>query len=327
MKNKVAFILPYFGKLPNYFNIWLYTASRNPEFDFLIYTDSSVTAEEISPNIHIYYVSFDFFKQKLQEVIDFPITLDESYKLCDYKPVYGAALQDDLIGYDFWGHCDSDLIFGNLSHFITDKILDNYDRVYNLGHMTLYRNSDYMNNLYKQIHLYKDCYSYKYVFSTNFVTAFDEIGTKYGYGMSVICARKGIKNYLSKDFADVLPDKYNFALANMSDIQVDYFYYHDGLIYGMKTDGKVIKEFSYVHLQKRDMLVEMQNINIDEFYISPSSFRTSLTDVFHDLSSDQKKREFKQKYFRRHIKAKIKKISQGAIMHYINRKIGRINVH
>lgn len=316
--------MPYFGKLPNYFDIWLYTAGKNPDFDFFIYTDSKDIPDTKFQNIFVKYMTFDDFKSKLQNVIDIPITLDKPYKLCDYRPVYGKALADDLKKYDFWGHCDLDLIFGNLSHFISDEILDQYDRIYNLGHLTIYRNCDEMNNLFMQRHPYKDCFSYKYAFSTDFATAFDEIGTKYGYGISTVCARKGIKNYISIDFADVLPDTYNFELAYTEHEKVDYFLYQNGSVYGMDANGKKIKEFLYVHLQKRNMAVDTKEK--DTFYISPSHLRSTLEETLQDLNSDDEKARYEKSCKARHMNSKINKLKQGAIIHFFNRLAGKINV-
>ena len=35
----IAFIVPYFGKLPSMFNYWLKSVEYNPSIDFLIFTD------------------------------------------------------------------------------------------------------------------------------------------------------------------------------------------------------------------------------------------------------------------------------------------------
>ena len=39
MNYKIVMILPYFGKLPNYFDLWLQSAEKNSTIDWLIYTD------------------------------------------------------------------------------------------------------------------------------------------------------------------------------------------------------------------------------------------------------------------------------------------------
>lgn len=323
MKNKVAIIVPYFGALPNYFSLWLQSAIYNKEFDFLIYTDSN---DEILfkpyQNIVVNKMKFLEFGNKFRKLFEFQISLESPYKLCDYKPAYGVALKEDLQGYSFWGYCDIDLIFGNLKDFISDDILDENDRIYNLGHLTLYRNVEKMNNLYRVVHGFRDCYSYKYSYRTAFPTAYDEIGTKYGYGLSTICKRIGVKNYLSLDFADVLPDKYRFELAYTNGRHIDYFVYDHGKLYGVCKKEK--KEYAYVHLQKRLMTSDQLDENI--YYISPTHFRTSMEAAIKDNSSLPDKKEFDEKVRARKIMSKIQKLKQGAPIHYINKCLGRINV-
>ena len=34
-----------------------------------------------------------------------------------------------MVGYDFWGHCDMDLIWGDIRNFITEDVLSKYDKI------------------------------------------------------------------------------------------------------------------------------------------------------------------------------------------------------
>lgn len=316
--------------MPSYFNLWLKSAEYNKEFTFLIYTDSyNEKWAENQSNIIIHRTTFDKFSSRIKKLFDFPITLDTPYKLCDYKPTYGAALAKDLREFDFWGYCDVDLIFGKLRNFITDEILNENDRIYNLGHFTLYRNVEEMNNLYKVNHDFKDCFSYKYSYRTSFVTGYDEIGTKYGYGLSEICRRIGIKNYISYDFADILPDKYELELActrdnrvGYSGKKVDYFVYDHGMLFGVC--GKEKKEYAYVHLQKRNMMQETIDDNL--YYISPNHFRNHCSEALKDSASTTGKETFYKKLKKTKVASKVKKLKQGAIIHLMNRLFQKINV-
>ncbi|MGM9777260.1 MAG: DUF6625 family protein [Prevotella sp.] len=40
--NKIALVIPYFGKFNNYFHLWMESAKRNETVDFHIYTDQQV---------------------------------------------------------------------------------------------------------------------------------------------------------------------------------------------------------------------------------------------------------------------------------------------
>ena len=43
--------------------------------------------------------------------------------------------------YDFWGYCDLDLIFGDIRKFVNEEVLNTYEKIYNRGHLTLFKNS------------------------------------------------------------------------------------------------------------------------------------------------------------------------------------------
>ncbi len=322
---KIVIILPYYGRLPSYFDLFLQSALNNDKFDFLIITDNLIKLDNTGSNIHILNRDISWFKRRLQAVIDIPIVLDTPYKLCDYKPAYGLALQDEIRNYEFWGYCDSDIILGNLAEFITQNILDVYDRVYYLGHLCLYRNVIEMNELFKIEHNFKDCFSYRYVYSTKFICAFDEVGTKYGFGLSEICRRMKVREYRSIDFADVMPHSYNFILDNISDNKYDIFEVENGRLYGYKNNGTQKTEFAYIHLQKRKMLL-INIIDKQHYYISPCAFRNTMEEANEDSMSLLNRINYGKQYKTRKIKTKIKKIMQGAIKHYYDKCYDNINV-
>lgn len=320
MKNRAVLILPYFGKLPSYFNLWINSAAHNRKFDYLIFTDQQIQSIN-TDNIQVVETTFENLRQLIQQHIDFPIKLNMPYKLCDYKPAYGEIFQQYIQGYEFWGHCDSDIIWGDLSKFIPDNIMDEFDKIYYLGHFTLYRNNTKMNTFYKEPFQYKDCISYKYAFTTNFAMAFDEVGTKYGHGISEVCKRKGVREYRSIDFADTMPDSYNFKLDNARDDKIEYFEYIDGKIIGYnKSKGR---EFDYLHLQKRIMHGHVKNC--EHYYISPYGFCDTLNEALAQSQSLILKSEFNKNYRRTKLRTKIKKICSGALIHLFDSKMGRIN--
>ena len=129
----IGIVVPYFGKFPGWFDAWKISALKNSSIDFLIYTDCDNI--ESQGNIKVIKITFIDFKVRLQSIFDFTIKCDIPYKLCDYKPCYGKALHDDLKDYDFWGYCDVDLVFGNIRKFITDDVLDSYDKIGIYGHL------------------------------------------------------------------------------------------------------------------------------------------------------------------------------------------------
>ena len=135
---KIAFINAYFGKLPEDLDMYFFSCKMNPTIDWYIVTDDRKELK-VPPNVKIIYMQFSEVRERMQKLFPFPISLERPYKLCDYKPCYGLAFADYLSGYDFWGHCDLDIIFGDIRAFLTSDILSKYERIGMQGQCSLYK--------------------------------------------------------------------------------------------------------------------------------------------------------------------------------------------
>ena len=71
----IAFILPYFGKLPNNFDLWLKSCRYNETIDFLVFTDDK-TAFKYPKNVKVFYCSFQEIKVRIQENFQFKINIE-----------------------------------------------------------------------------------------------------------------------------------------------------------------------------------------------------------------------------------------------------------
>lgn len=172
-KHSVALILHYYGKLPNYFPLWLKSAGANPNFTFMIFSDIDFSSYNVPANVKIFPMTFDEIKRLVSLYLDFEFVLNNSYKFCDYRPLYGLIFHEYLEGYDFWGYVDSDVIWGDIGKFITDDILGKYDKLYRLGHLTIYRNTEEINTF--ALHKLPGWnISYKDVYRTNMHMCFEE---------------------------------------------------------------------------------------------------------------------------------------------------------
>lgn len=145
---KVCFVVPYFGKLPDYFQVWLNTCKTNPTIDWLLFTDDTQLFD-YPENVKVTYWSFDEVRTHVQKNFDFQINLKTAYKLCDYKVAYGEIFSEYLIDYDFWGFCDIDLIWGDIRAFYTDELLEKYVKIGCQGHATIFRNTEEVNSAYR----------------------------------------------------------------------------------------------------------------------------------------------------------------------------------
>ncbi|HEY5462609.1 MAG TPA: DUF6625 family protein [Hanamia sp.] len=164
MKHKIGIITYYLGNMPWYFSYFLHSCRYNPTIDFIIITDGVVERNDIPPNVFIHKKSIDKFKNIAAKKLGFEVSVMHPYKLCDLKPAYGFLFPEMLKSYDFWGHGDIDVMYGNIRDFMTDEILDNYDVIssrhdYVAGTFSLYKNTDQMNKLFMQSKDYKKVFT------------------------------------------------------------------------------------------------------------------------------------------------------------------------
>lgn len=153
-KKSIAIIICYIGKLPWYFDYFVHSCKYNPSIDFIIVTDDTGYSKPVSTNVGFIYKTLTEINQLAREKLELPVQITTGYKLCDFKPTYGILFSEILKGYDFWGHGDIDVIYGNIRKFITKKVLKEHDLVsvrhdYVTGHFTLFRNTKKMNELFK----------------------------------------------------------------------------------------------------------------------------------------------------------------------------------
>ena len=270
-KVRILLIVPYFGKFPLTFDFFLKSLSFNSGIDLLLITDQEVI--EKPANLLIKHCSFDELRNKIQSKFHFKISLDKPYKLCDYKPAYGYIFEEEISGYNFWGHCDIDMVLGDILKFLPNSILNTYDKIYQLGHLCLYRNS-YENN---RRFMLDAGMNYQDVFTTNLNCLFDEgpgIQNKYN------CLK--IPTYLASDCADISPNHNKFIRVDYSKEYKKGFNYRHQVFFW--ENGRVLRayllkekiqydEFNYIHVQKRTMTPNIKNINAcNSFFITPKGY-------------------------------------------------------
>ena len=260
LTKRIVLINCYFGKLPNYFPLFIQSCKYNTNIDFLFFSDQYV--DDLPQNVKFLYFSFEDFRKYIENCFPFEICLKNPYKLCDYKPAYGYIFKDFLKSYDFWGHIDVDLILGKIDHFLNDEILESYEKIYQLGHMCLYKNTEEVNALFmSQMGM-----NYKNVFQTDVICVFDEM-----IGMQDKFNKLGRKTYKSRDMLDINPKHYKMDRVNSwlseeqkknNNFEYQTFYWDNGSVYraGVREDAIVTEEYIYIHFPKRKM-----PFNCDEF--------------------------------------------------------------
>ena len=139
-ETRCALILPYFGKFHSYFSLFLRTLERNPSFTLLLFTDCD-DEREYPGNVEVRPMTFDEFRRLASSRLGIHVALGEVHDICDFKPAYGLIFEEYLVGFEWWGYCDCDLLFGDLEGLCLPLMQEGYDKLFAMGHMTLFRNT------------------------------------------------------------------------------------------------------------------------------------------------------------------------------------------
>ncbi len=132
MSIKKLIICPYFGDMPPWMDEFIdnYEATLKPNgYDLLIDTDLEGFKERVRKNLLIEYPG-----------------LPGTGKVWDYRCTLGYLYWNELADYDYWGHMDFDVVFGDVNAFLPDSKLETLD-VYSTHHeyvcgcFSMYKNS------------------------------------------------------------------------------------------------------------------------------------------------------------------------------------------
>lgn len=136
---KKVFITPYFGQLPEWFELY-----------------KEHFAETLTPAGYDWLLDMDYegFKRRVREKLGIEyLGLPGTGKIWDFRASLGLLYEKEIKGYDFWAHTDFDCVYGDVNKWVTDEFLSNLDvhsnhDEYVNGPWTLYRNIPEVNNLF-----------------------------------------------------------------------------------------------------------------------------------------------------------------------------------
>lgn len=284
-KKRLCFIIPYFGKLPNYFPVFLKTCGANPDYNWLIFTND-INDYGYPENVKRIEMTFEECKNLIKSKFNCTINIIKPYKLCDLKPMYGYIFEEYLKEYRFWGHCDVDTIMGNLNKWLNDEFLEKYDKIFQLGHMTIYRNTETNNRIF--MHGIDGYYPYKSVLANSSIMWFDEEWNN-PYNINRLFTSAG-KKVFRKDLSlnisysynhfikgtyvgkDKTNSPYGFEIEKRKNA---IYVWNKGDLYRLYLNGnQIVKEsFLYMHFQLRPMKFDKRILDKSYFEIIPDKFR------------------------------------------------------
>lgn len=270
---KACCILPYFGKFNGYFQLWLNSCKINESITWFVITDDH-TLYSTPPNVKFVYSDFDTIKRKAVLLFGSDIKLRTPYDLCLFRPAYHKLFNSFVEGFDYWGFCDCDLIFGDISADIAPIMEKGVDKISWRGHFTLFRNSSEINELYA-VELegnttFKNAISIKPEKTLNL---FDEVG------INRIFDALGKSIYKGLLFANLKVSPANFICSHFSESEQyknrnQIFEWDKGHLYRHYVyEGAIhTEEFYYIHFLRRHMDNMLNEDEYDHFLIIPNKF-------------------------------------------------------
>lgn len=260
--NKIAIVVTWFGSLPEYFPAWLKSAEKNPTIDFYCFFDHNFSTD--AQNIYLIKTTMEKEIERVSKATGEKILIKNSYKFCDLRAFFGVAYREYIKDYGFWGYCDIDMVFGNLRAFLTDSVLKKYDRFYEWGYLSVFRNDDRMNHL---IDMEGGIYKKNEIFRGKAKCTPEE-----HYGLHRISKLNNIKWYTEKNFADFYIPYSSFLLNQRRNYEKQAFYWEDGKVYQAYVEESNVKleELAFLHWQKRKPSIGYEAIAHNSYFITPT---------------------------------------------------------
>jgi hypothetical protein len=136
--------------------------AKNDTIQWLFFTDCEIPKAKYS-NIEFESMNLEQLNDLASKKLGFRVQ-NTSYSQMNLRPAFSVIFEEYVKGFDFWGYCDIDVVWGNIRGFITESILQQYDIVscrkdFLAGHLTLWRNRPDINILFRSIPAYKAIFS------------------------------------------------------------------------------------------------------------------------------------------------------------------------
>jgi len=239
----------YFGPKPTYYSLWEKCVLSNRNIDFILFTD--FTDIYSKNNLTVIKCSLEEMRMKVKSRFDFPIKMQFAYKFADFRPAWGEIFSDYITGYDFWGYSDLDMLIGDIQTLLNEEILANYDKFYEYGHFTIYRNDKDVNAVYKNCDCEYPEYTYKDAFTMVEQLYFDEFR-----GILPKFIRSGYRVFTDySNVYDAPPEKRQLVYDLGYRMCIVVIEYDHGKVYRLfKEKDKIVRtELIYFHFQKREL--------------------------------------------------------------------------
>jgi hypothetical protein len=238
--------------------------AANPDVHWLLLTERPVPGAP--PNLTVRLCEFADLVARIQGHFDFEVCLPRPYKLCDVRPAFGEVFRDELAGWDFWGHCDLDVLFGQIRQHLPAEALA-ADKVLVQGNFALYRNTAEAAGWFRSE---IDGVSYRDVLTDPAARHFDEWA-----GIYLVLRDLGVPIWQEETIFDLSFARYRTRAEHPPGRDPRRYAWEDGQVceYRLERGALVRRTALLVHLQKRVMRAPAAEVLVaDRYWITANGF-------------------------------------------------------
>jgi hypothetical protein len=119
---KILLIADYFGPAPSWLSLFFASCGANPSIDWLLNTDCP-RPEHLPSNVTFRSMSFDDYCARVSKRLDIAYRPQAMQNIANLRPAYGVLYEREIDGYDHFGWCDWDIVWGNIRQFLSEDLL------------------------------------------------------------------------------------------------------------------------------------------------------------------------------------------------------------
>lgn len=127
------------------------SCGRNRGLSWLIYADNEYNGV-LPINVVVRQISWSGFKERASDALKIRIDVSTTYSVCNLRPMFGVIFRDEIMGYDFFGWCDLDIIWGDILSIYNDDVFEanvvSSDATITSGHFLLLKNEPWLRDAY-----------------------------------------------------------------------------------------------------------------------------------------------------------------------------------
>lgn len=150
----ILLIADYFGPWPPWMGLFLASCAANSTVNWLIHADSLPPANT-PPNVRIVTCSREQYCRRVSDALGIKFAPYSMYNICNLRPAFGEIYAREIFGYDTFGWCDIDIVFGDLRRFLTEPMLScglvSMSGRICTGHLTLVQNETGWRSIFRAI--------------------------------------------------------------------------------------------------------------------------------------------------------------------------------